>query len=179
MMNKKLIGIAGMICLGAILAGCGQVSQSAAFAQTKDETQSVQQTAPAAVSQPEVNAEESESASPAFTPTETLTTGKEAINEVERADNDVNVPLSSIEIPQPGNELAEGEYRWSQLLARDAIFPVYDPEFAPANEAPYNDDELVIGVAINGEAKAYAIGPLNSREMVNDTVGGVPILVTW
>ena len=40
-------------------------------------------------------------------------------------------------------------------------------------------DRLVIGVAINGEAKAYAVGPLNSREMVNDTVGGVPILVTW
>jgi hypothetical protein len=66
-----------------------------------------------------------------------------------------------------------------QLLARDAIFPVYNPEFAPANEAPYDDDELVIGVAINGEAKAYAIGPLNGREMVNDTLGGVPILVTW
>ena len=34
-------------------------------------------------------------------------------------------------------------------------------------------------VAINGEAKAYAIGPLNGREMVNDTVGGTPVLVTW
>ncbi len=178
-MNKKLIGITGMICLGAILAGCGQVSQSAASAQTKDETQSVQQTAPAAVNQPEINAEELESASPAFTAAETFTTGEEAMNEVERGDNDVNVPLASIEIPRPENELAEGEYRWSQLLARDSIFPVYDPEFAPANEAPYDDEEMVIGVALNGEAKAYAIGPLNNREMVNDTVGGVPILVTW
>lgn len=178
-MNKKLIGIAGMICLGAILAGCGQVSQSAGSVQTKDETQSVQQTAPAAVSQPEVNAEESESASPALTATETLTTGEEAMNEVEPADNDVNVPLSSIEIPKPVNPLSEGQYTWSQLLPRDAIFPVYDPKFAPADEAPYDDEELVIGVEINGEAKAYAIGPLNSREMVNDTVGGVPILVTW
>jgi hypothetical protein len=98
-MNKKLIGIAGIICLGAILAGCGQVSQSAASVQTKDETQSVQQAAPAAVSQPEVNTGESESASPASTATETLTTGEEATNEVERADNDVNASLSSIEIP--------------------------------------------------------------------------------
>jgi hypothetical protein len=178
-MNKKLIGIAGIIYLGAILAGCGQVSQSAASVQTKDETQSVQQTAPAAVSQPEVNTEEPESASPAFTASETLTTGEEATNEVERADKNVNASLSSIEIPKPVNPLSEGEYRWSQLLARDAIFPVYNPEFAPANEAPYDDDELVIGVAINGEAKAYAIGPLNGREMVNDTLGGVPILVTW
>jgi hypothetical protein len=88
---------------------------------------------------------------------------------------------AGVPVVLPGfeNELAEGEYRWNQLLSRDAIFPVYDPEFAPAKDAPYDNDELVIGVAINGEAKAYAIGPLNSREMVNDTVGGVPILVTW
>ncbi len=39
--------------------------------------------------------------------------------------------------------------------------------------------DLVIGVAINGESKAYPVGTLNFREMVNDVVGGVPILVTW
>ena len=88
-------------------------------------------------------------------------------------------PLAQLEIPVPENELVEGDYSWSQLLARDAIFPVYEPEFAPGDTAPYDDDELVIGVEINGEAKAYAIGPLNGREMVNDTIGGVPILVTW
>ena len=80
---------------------------------------------------------------------------------------------------QPVNELVEAEYGWSRLLPRDAILPIYEPEFAPAEEAPYADDELVIGVEINGEAKAYAIGPLNSREIVNDTLGGRPILVTW
>jgi hypothetical protein len=154
--------------------GCGQVSQSAVSVQTKDETQSVQQAAPAAVSQ-----EESESASPALTATETLTTGEEVMNEVEPADNDVNVPVSRIGIPKPVNPLSEGQYTWSQLLPRDAIHPVYNPQFVPADEAPYDDEELVIGVALNSEAKAYAIGPLNGREMVNDTVGGVPILVTW
>jgi len=86
---------------------------------------------------------------------------------------------AGIDIPAPEHKLEDGDYRWSQLLARDAIFPVYDPEFAPADSAPYTDDELVIGVEINGEARAYAIGPLNRREMVNDTVGGVPVLVTW
>jgi hypothetical protein len=39
--------------------------------------------------------------------------------------------------------------------------------------------ELVIGVEINCESRAYPVGPLNRREMVNDVVGGVPILVTW
>ena len=71
------------------------------------------------------------------------------------------------------------EYRWSQLLSRDAILPIYNPEFVPADEAGYSDDELVMGVAIGEEAKAYPIGPLNSREMVNDELAGIPILVTW
>ena len=84
-----------------------------------------------------------------------------------------------LEISRPENQLADDEYRWSQLLGRDAILPVYDPEFVTANDAPYDDDELVIGVARDGEAKAYAIGPLNRREMVNDELAGIPILVTW
>ena len=74
---------------------------------------------------------------------------------------------------------AVSEYTWAQLLSRDAILPVYDPEFVSADSAPYSDEELVMGVAIGDEAKAYPVGPLNSREMVNDELGGIPILVTW
>jgi hypothetical protein len=46
-------------------------------------------------------------------------------------------------------------------------------------DAPLVDDELIIGIAIDGEAKAYPITVLRSREMVNDELGGIPILVTW
>ena len=69
--------------------------------------------------------------------------------------------------------------QFRQLLPRDAIAPVYDAQFMPAGSAFMNADDLVIGVEINGESKAYPVGPLNFREMVNDTVGGVPVLVTW
>jgi hypothetical protein len=61
----------------------------------------------------------------------------------------------------------------------DLIAPVYEPEFIPADEAPLQDDELVMGVASEGEAKAYPISVLRFREMVNDELGGDPILVTW
>ena len=71
------------------------------------------------------------------------------------------------------------EYKWEQVVSRDSIEPVYDPVFLPANEIGYEDEELVIGVEINGDARAYAIGALSVREMVNDTVGDTPILVTW
>jgi len=70
-----------------------------------------------------------------------------------------------------------GQFR--QLLLRDAIAPIYEPQFIPADQANMDSKELVIGVEINGESRAYPVGPLNRREMVNDVVGGVPILVTW
>ena len=71
------------------------------------------------------------------------------------------------------------EYSWNQLLSRDGIAPIYEPEFVPASESGYRDDELVMGIAIDGEAKAYPVGLLNGREMVNDELAGTPILVTW
>jgi hypothetical protein len=71
------------------------------------------------------------------------------------------------------------EYNFSQLLPYDGIRPVYEPEFATAVDAPLLDDELVMGVAIQGQAKAYPVTVLRFREMVNDELAGLPILVTW
>ena len=65
------------------------------------------------------------------------------------------------------------------LLPYDGILPIYEPQFVPADEAPFVEDELVMGVAINAEAKAYPVSVLRFREMVNDELGGLPILVTW
>ena len=71
------------------------------------------------------------------------------------------------------------DYVFSPMIPFDGIRPVYNPEFANADEAGLDDRELVMGVAINGQAKAYPITVLRSREMVNDELGGTPILVTW
>ena len=73
----------------------------------------------------------------------------------------------------------EQVYRYSQLLVRDSIRPVYEPEFVPAAQAELDDDDLVLAIEIDGQAKAYPIRVLNSREMVNDELAGVPILATW
>lgn len=66
-----------------------------------------------------------------------------------------------------------------QLIPPDGIRPIYDPAFSAASDAPLEDDELVIGIALNGGAKAYPISVLRIREMVNDELAGLPILVTW
>jgi hypothetical protein len=71
------------------------------------------------------------------------------------------------------------KYVYVPMLPRDAIHPVYDPEFVEAVDSPLHPDELVMGVAINGESKAYPVTVLRFREMVNDELGGGPILVTW
>ena len=39
--------------------------------------------------------------------------------------------------------------------------------------------ERVIGVSINGESRAYPLNLLSRHEIVNDTVGGKAIAVTW
>lgn len=65
------------------------------------------------------------------------------------------------------------------MLRRDAIRPIYDPSFAPPHETDIDPDELVLGVAWGDEAKAYSISVLRGREMVNDELAGIPILVTW
>ncbi len=79
-------------------------------------------------------------------------------------------PIREGEPPPPG-------YR--QLLTRDGIPPVYEPAFVTAERIDWKDDDLVLGVEIDGDARAYAIGYLNSREMVIDRVAGIPVLVTW
>ena len=67
------------------------------------------------------------------------------------------------------------------LLPRDAIPAIDNPQFLSVAEADefYDLDELVIGVEFDGDARAYSIPFLSNREIVNDTVGGVKIAVTW
>lgn len=66
-----------------------------------------------------------------------------------------------------------------EKLPRDAISPIYSPKYISVGESNLADDELVMGIDINGEARAMPVGLMRFREMVNDVVGGVPILVTW
>lgn len=75
-----------------------------------------------------------------------------------------------------GAELPEGFF---QVLPRDFIEPVYEPEFVDAGSSRWPDDADVVGVAIGTEAKAYPVSLLNSREMVVDVIDEVPIVVTW
>ena len=73
----------------------------------------------------------------------------------------------------------ELDYFEETRIPRDAIRPVYSPAFVSPAEATLLATELVMGLEINGDARAYPVGMLRIREIVNDEVGGIPVLVTW
>jgi len=61
--------------------------------------------------------------------------------------------------------------------------PIRNPKVVPAGEAGkfVRDDELILGVVVNEEARAYPINMLTNptREIINDRVGGRAIAATW
>jgi len=67
------------------------------------------------------------------------------------------------------------------VVPRDVIRAIDNPQFLKAAQASdqYAGADLIIGVSINGEHKAYSTAFLSSHEIVNDVVGGKPVAVTW
>lgn len=63
----------------------------------------------------------------------------------------------------------------------DGIPPIEDPQFISVAEADtwLNDPEPVMVVDIDGDVRAYPIQILMWHEIVNDTVGGTPLSVTY
>lgn len=85
-------------------------------------------------------------------------------------------PTIGLTHPQTGEAL-----ELVTLLPKDGIPSIDNPQFYGVEEADgeYLPDELVLGVSLNGDHRAYSTSLLNSHEIVNDTVGGEPIAVTW
>ncbi|MXY21042.1 MAG: DUF3179 domain-containing protein [Dehalococcoidia bacterium] len=105
--------------------------------------------------------------------------------------------------PTAAPEPEEQDLEIVTLLPFDAIPAVLDPVFISADEADAKltellkdrsrrdadaallasgsdpDDALVLGVSIEGDSRAYYIPTLSKIEIVNDTVGGQPLAVTW
>lgn len=76
---------------------------------------------------------------------------------------------------------AAGDHAGSALVRaaeKDAIRAVTEPTFD--TDDPYvKDDDLVIGLSIAGDARAYPVKVLTYHEIVDDVVGSVPVAVTY
>ncbi|MEM1287650.1 MAG: DUF3179 domain-containing protein [Pseudomonadota bacterium] len=67
------------------------------------------------------------------------------------------------------------EIRWGGVV-QDGIPPLRQPEMLAADKADYLDDSnVVFGIEINGDARAYPQRILAWHEMFVDTIGGVEI----
>ena len=65
-------------------------------------------------------------------------------------------------------------------VKKDGIPALVNAEQIPAAEASYlTDRELVFGVELNGDARAYPLRILDWHEMFNDVVGGVPVSLAY
>lgn len=65
-------------------------------------------------------------------------------------------------------------------VRKDGIPALVNPAFVAPSAADYlTPDELVFGVAINGDVRAYPLRILDWHEMFNDVVGGVPVALAY
>lgn len=63
---------------------------------------------------------------------------------------------------------------------KDGIPALTQPKLIPVARADYlRENDRVIGVVINDQARAYPLAILNYHEIVNDTIAGVPVAVTY
>ena len=72
----------------------------------------------------------------------------------------------------------------SAALARYNYFeryfrPITTPQFEPAAQVQLEADEMVLAVRSGAQARAYPIRAMAYHHLVNDTLGGVPLVATY
>ncbi len=82
-------------------------------------------------------------------------------------------PAPNLQCTIPTSKLFDGG------VGRDGIPALDQPAVEQIASADFNDLTRVLGVVINGEARAYPMPILWWHEIVNDVVGGEPIVVSY
>ncbi len=72
----------------------------------------------------------------------------------------------------------------SAVLARINVFekmfhPAGSPRFLAVQNGKWERDDMLIAVALNGDAHAYPIRAMGYHHVVNDFVGGVSVVATY
>ena len=82
-----------------------------------------------------------------------------------------------------GFDLSSASIRSAEILEggpdRDGIPALDGPRFESADASTWSDRERVLGISIGGESRAYPVAILDWHELVNDTLGGQPIVVSY
>lgn len=89
--------------------------------------------------------------------------------------------LSNLRIPEETLVAVMQHRDMSPVLTNPAILLVKklaEVNFGSRNQFLVSGD-LVVGVTLGGETRTYPLHMLNVHEVINDTLGGVPIVVYW
>ena len=168
MLNGPLAGIA----LGALVVAASACSSQSTDEPAQVDSPTVQQVAPSP--QPDPTSPPKPTPSPKPTATQTPLSSNRSSGGDPWGDDPDALNVTSV--------VVDGKrYEVVKILSQDAIPAIFNPNFFTPEEAEiqYRDTDLVIGVSINGEHRAYHVAHLSAREIVNDVVGGKPIAVTW
>ena len=82
-------------------------------------------------------------------------------------------------------ESSEAAADFRPIPAKLVQQPITEPPIERAADMPSSDfvkdNDLVIGVALNGDYRAYPLNQMTGpkQEVINDYLGDRPILVTW
>lgn len=66
-----------------------------------------------------------------------------------------------------------------QVLPRGRIAAIDRPRFVSAREASIPAAAWVLGIVVDGEARAYSLNLLNRHEVVNDLIGRRSFAAVW
>lgn len=87
---------------------------------------------------------------------------------------------SSLAEEAPAKKEPYDPARFVSTEGKVIFVPLNDPKFLKAAEASYLEDEdFVLGVEVDAEARAYPIRFIAFHHVVNDRIGGKPVTLTY
>ena len=112
--------------------------------------------------------------------------GSQTAAAADSAEPTINATVSalpSISENLESNEFGIIEFLRGQVSEGEGIWPFVsldDPDFIEADEASHvHPKDLVLGISLNGENKAYPISMMWFHHVANDIVGGEPVAITY
>ena len=96
-----------------------------------------------------------------------------------RIDPNFDVFLKTKHLARDAMKIRLEEITWGGVV-KDGIPSLDNPELIGAGDAEYmRPDDLVFGVSINGDVRAYPLRIMGWHEMFNEVIGGVPVALAY
>ena len=175
-LQRRTIAALLLLAAAALLAACGSDSQPEPAPATGTPVATAQ-ASPTVTAEPTPSpapATPTPAASPTLTPTPP---GQEFEDDEVDTARSLERNFPKIDLSRRAVSLAEIR----SVIPRDAIPAINEPRFLSLDEASewLAPEAPVIAFERNGEARAYPLEILTWHEIVNDVVGGEPVIVTY